>query len=186
MPSDCLATTGSSAYFLLAAGFLLVMTGLLLKQSGRTLISGVTLLAVLALLIPFDGTTAPVSALCSPKPSSLLHGQLRVIGGSINQRELPVMTATSGALVVTALWDIPTKSGTDVVVSFTFPKIIAGDWTVEINESPFTAFEFSNSDVPFVVNSSRMLTGGPFNASTATPVHVSESGLSFEFAVTRS
>lgn len=186
MPHDCLASTGSSALVWLVAGLTVCSAGVVMLRWSRS--AAVLLLPCLflAALTTSDSLQKPVSAACSPAPSSILQGQLRIIGGTVSSAELPVVVATNGTTTVTAVWGMPEHVGSDVVVPFALPNLTPGDWSLDITESPSTSFEFSDSDLSFVVNSSRMLTGGPFNASTSEPISVAATGRSFEIAVTRS
>ena len=186
MPSNCLPATGGSVAFWLFAGLVVFTIGLLTLRSSRALVINVIIIGCFIASVGFDANQQSANALCSPMPSSLIQGQLRVVSGTVSSAELPVATATSGQTVITALWGEPEQSGSDVVIAFAFPGVTAGDWMFDITESSQTAFEFLSSDLSLVVNSSRMLTGGPFNASSASPISVAASGLSFEIAVTRS
>lgn len=186
MPTDCLAVTGASPLLWICAGVGVLVIGIVARRGSRVLSASLILVASLAACVSVDATQQPASAICSPDATSLVQGSIRVLSGTLRATEVPTLTASNGAQVLTAMWGAPSADGSDVVIPFAFHGIRSGEWTFEITESDATAFEFSHSDISFVVNSSRMLTGGPFNASTPSMVSVSTSGLQFEIAVTRS
>lgn len=186
MPNDCLAITGGAGLTWVIGGFVLLIAGFALIRINRVVKTCVVAVLLLVGLSTSDAIHREAGALCSPASSSILQGSLRVIGGTIQANELPVVTATDGSSTITALWGSPESAGPDVVVAFAFPHLTPGIWTIELTESPLTSFEFASSTESFVVNSSRMLTGGPFNLTTVSPLTVTPSGLSVEISVTRS
>jgi len=186
MPSDCLAITGSSEFAWIIGGVLFLAAGVVLVRWSRVVSAFVLPCIFLAALTTADSVQRSADAQCSPAPSSILQGQLRIVGGVVTSNELPDVVASNGTTSVTATWGTPESSGSDVIVAFAFPNLSPGDWSIDVTESPLTSFEFASSDLSLVVNSSRMLTGGPFNASTSTPINVPASGLTFEIAVTQS
>jgi len=167
-------------------GGLAIVVGLFLVRYARNMV--VSAVVVIGLGITLNGSNfaTPAVAACSPDESSLLQGDLRVEGGSLTSAELPVLTVTNGTTTLTARWGMPTTDGVDTVVSFAVTDIAPGDWSLEITESESTSFNLSGASWPLVVNSSRLLTGGPFNATTASPQHISVSGVRITITVSRS
>ena len=186
MPSDCLASTGGAPIAWIAGGFVVLVVGAILMWRSRAIAAVGLPLLFLAALSTSDSFQRPANALCSPVPSSILQGQLRIVGGVLGSHEVPVAVATNGTKSVTAQWGKPEVSGSDVLVAFAFPNVSPGQWSIDLTESSLTSFEFVSSDLSIVVNSSRMLTGGPFNVSTSAPITVTSTGRHFEISVTRS
>ena len=186
MPSDCLASTGGAPVAWISGGLVVLIVGLVLAWRGRAIAAVGLPLLFLAALSTSDSFQRPANALCSPDSSSILQGQLRIVSGVLDSHEVPVAVATNGTTSVTAKWGEPEVSGSDVLVAFAFPNVSPGQWSIDLTESPMTSFEFASSDLSIVVNSSRMLTGGPLNVSTSAPITVPSTGRHFEIAVTRS
>jgi hypothetical protein len=183
--TPCLPTTGSSLSFWIAGG-LLIFAGLYILRYSRQIVMSLVVCVALGVVVDSHHFAEPAAAACSPDESSLLQGELRVEGGILRSSEFPLLTVTNGTSVLTARWGVPTTDGSDTVVSFAVPDITPGNWSVELTEGDATSFNLSSSSWSLVVNSSRLLTGGPFNATTSTPHHVSATGAQLSISVTRS
>lgn len=183
--SPCLPTTGGSLTVWLV-GSLLVCGGVYLVRHSRHLVVTALVVLMMSLAMMANYSVAPAVAACSPDNSSLLRGELRVEGGSLSSSELPLMTVTNATTTITARWGTPESQGADTVVGFAFSDITPGEWSLEFTESDVTALNLSHSSWPLVVNSSRLLTGGPLNATTASPQYIPAGGVRLTISVVRS
>jgi hypothetical protein len=182
--TPCLPTTGSSLSFWIVGG-LLIFAGLCILRYSRQIMMSLVVCVALGVVVDSHHFAGPAAAACSPDESSLLQGELRVESGLLRSSEFPLLTVTNGTSVLTAQWGVPTTDGSDTVVAFAVPDITPGNWSVEITESDATSFNLSSSSWPLVVNSSRLLTGGPFNATTSNPHRVPATGVQLSINVTR-
>jgi hypothetical protein len=113
----------------------------------------------------------------------LISGTFSFVGFEAAPSDLPTITATDDDTTITALWGAPTFNGNDTVVPFSFPAAGAGSWIFSVNQTGNTPLEYFDSTLDFSVNSSPMLTGGPFDAATTTATTVGSSPLTFTFRV---
>ena len=180
---ECLATTGSPLWLLVAIGLSLVATGLVLwRWPVARAIAVVALVSGATLLLPGhqqDGARAA----CPPAASSLVSGTFTFVGFAANTGDLPQLTASNGVTTITATWGPVTWSGNDTHVSFAFPDATAGSWIFAVNQTGTTPLEFFDSSLHFSVNSSPMLTGGPFDAATTSATSVATTPVTFTFRV---
>ena len=180
---DCLAHTGSPLWIMIAVGLSCVLAGLTLLRLPIVRFVGVFALVLGATLAVQSSHSPTATAACTPTNNSLISGTFSFVGYEANASELPTITATDGTNTITALWTTPAFNGSDTVASFSFPAAGAGSWTFSVNQTGATPLEFMDSTLPFAVNSSPMLTGGPFDASTSTPSAVDVTPLNFTFRV---
>jgi len=181
---ECLAATGSPLWLLIAIGLSLVTTGLVLwRWPVARAIAVVALVSGATLLLPGHQQDG-VRAACPPSSSSLISGTFTFVGYAAKTGDLPLLTASNGAATITATWGAPTFNGNDTVVPFSFRDATAGSWIFAVFlDSQTTPLEFFDSSLDFSVNSSPMLTGGPFDAATTSAVTVGSSPLTFTFRV---
>lgn len=181
--SPCLATTGSSIWMYVALSLGFVVTGVaILSQRPRLAVSAMVMLFALSAV---GGGTHPniASATCNGDVG-LLSGTFRATLAQINSTELPTITATDGTSTLTAQWGAVAYDGSDSTATYAFPTITAGSWTIEVVESTTHSMEYDSSSVPFTVNSSPMLTGGPLDAVSTSPVVVGTNHVTVDFSVT--
>lgn len=180
---DCLAHTGSTLWILVAVGLSSVLVGLALWRLPIVRAFGVLALVLGATVTVQSSHSPAASAACTPTNNSLISGTFSFVGFEAHEADLPTITATAGTNTITALWGTPTFNGSDTEVSFFFPGAGAGSWSFSVNQTGTTPLEFMDSTLPFSVNSSPMLTGGPFDASTSSPTTVDVTPLNFTFRV---
>ena len=97
--------------------------------------------------------------------------------------DLPQLNASNGVSTITATWGPLMWNGNDTEVSFSFLDATAGSWTYSVIQTGATPLEFFDSSLGFSVNSSPMLTGGPFDATTTSASTVTTNPVSFTFRV---
>lgn len=180
---DCLAQTGSTLWILVAVGLSAVLAGLALWRLPIVRAFGALALVFGATLAVQSSHSPAATAACMPTNNSLISGTFSFVGYDANAADLPTITATDGTNTITALWGTPAFNGNDTVVTFSFPAAGAGSWNFSVNQTGTTPLEFMDSTLPFSVNSSPMLTGGPFDASTSSPTTVDVTPLNFTFRV---
>ena len=105
------------------------------------------------------------------------------MGHQATAGDLPQLNASNGVSTITATWGPLMWNGNDTEVSFSFPDATAGSWTYSVIQTAATPLEFFDSSLGFSVNSSPMLTGGPFDATTTSASTVTTSPVSFTFRV---
>ena len=179
----CLAATGSPLWPLVAIGVSLVATGLVLwRWPVARAIAVVALLGGATLLLPGHQQDRARAA-CPPDSSSLISGTLTFVGYEATAGDLPQLTASNGVSTTTATWGLLTWNASDTEVSFSFPDATAGSWNFAISQTGTTPLEFFDSSLDFSVNSSPMLTGGPFDAATTSAVNVVGAPVTVTFRV---
>ena len=180
---NCLAHTGSTLWILLAIGLACVLAGAALWRLPIVRAFGVLALVFGATLTVQSSHSPAANAACTPTNTSLISGTFSFVGYEASASDLPTITATDGTNTITALWDTPVFNGSDTEATFSFPAAGAGSWNFSVNQTGTTPLEFMDSTLPFSVNSSPMLTGGPFDASTSSPTTVDVTPLNFTFRV---
>ena len=180
---ECLAATGSTLWLLVAIGLSSILAGLVLWRLPFARTVGVVALVLGATLAVQSSPSAPASAACMSTNTTLISGTFSFVGFEAAPSDLPIITATDGGTTITALWGAPTFNGNDTVVPFSFPAAGAGSWIFSVNQTGNTPLEYFDSTLDFSVNSSPMLTGGPFDAATTTATTVGSSPLTFTFRV---
>ena len=180
---ECLAATGSPLWLLVAIGLSLVATGLVLwRWPVARAIAVVALVSGATLLLPGhqqDGARAA----CPPAAAGLISGTFTFVSYEATSGDLPQLTASNGVTTITATWGPVTWSGNDTSVSFAFPDATAVSWTYSVIQTGTTPLEFFDSSLDFSVNSSPMLTGGPFDAATTSAASVATTSVTFTFRV---
>ena len=180
---ECLSATGSPLWLLVAIGLSLVATGLLLwRWPVARAIAVVALLSGTTLLLP-GHQHDEARAACPPGSSSLISGTFTFVGYAAVAGDLPQLTASNGVSTITATWGPLMWNGNDTEVSFSFPDATAGSWTYSVIQTGATPLEFFDSSLGFSINSSPMLTGGPFDAVTTSASTVTTSPVTFTFRV---
>ena len=180
---ECLAATGSPLWLLVAVGLTLVAMGLALwRWPVARVIAVVALVSGATLLLP-GHQEDEARAACSSANAGLISGTFTFVGHEAVTGDLPQLTASNGETTITATWGPLTWNGHDTEVSFSFPDATPGSWNVAVNQTGTTPLEFFDSSLDFAVNSSPMLTGGPFDAATTSASTVTTSPVSFTFRV---
>jgi len=180
---ECLATTGSPLWLLVAIGVSLVTAGLVLWR--RPVVRAIAIVALLS------GTTLTLQghiqdgarAACPPAAAGLISGTFTFVGYAAGTGDLPQLSASNGVSTITATWGPLMWNGSDTEVSFSFPDATAGSWTYSVIQTGATPLEFFDSSLGFSINSSPMLTGGPFDAVTTSASTVTTSPVTFTFRV---
>lgn len=183
MPVPCLAATGSSVGLFVTAGLGLLVAGTLVLRFARLRLATLAMVLVAGFLVVQGPHAAPARAACEPAPSGLISGTFTFSGSTNSAADLPTITATDGTTTLTATWGAPQSDGVDTNVPFAFVNATPGQWSFEVNQTGTTDLEFYASSLNFSINSSPMLTGGPFNATTSA-LSVPAGGLTFTFSVT--
>ena len=180
---ECLAATGSPLWTLVAVSLTLVVAGLALwRWPVARAIAVVALVSGATLLLPGHHEDQARAA-CSSADTGLISGTFTFVGHEAVRGDLPQMTASNGETTITATWGPLAWDGHDTEVSFSFSDATAGSWTLAVNQTGTTPLEFFDSSLDFSVNSSPMLTGGPFDAATTTASTVTNTPVTFTFRV---
>lgn len=166
-------------------GLALIAAGVVALRFSRLRVATLALLLVTGFFVAQGPHTTAASASCGTVPTGLISGTFTFSGSTNTADDLPTLTATDGTTTLTALWGTPQSDGQDTNVPFAFTAATPGQWSFDVIQTASTDLEFYASSLNFSIDSSPLLTGGPFNASTSA-ITVPAEGLSFTFSVTAS